>query len=181
MSMGLRLVGLVVGLLLLLTGPIAAQSTVWTSPEVTTRIPLHDAWEQHEGTDVRMYAERQGRLLIGPMFGRRAGGILRVRQINLAVYQLGPVEHPDRFPLLVQALERRISESLSLILSEPQVRSGIALMAYRFLHTGDPVTQAAIVFMDREGMLLMVEVTGHRRDEELVLGEARQVAHAVER
>ena len=162
------------------THPLLAQSAVWTSPEATVRIPLHDDWNKHDGRDLRIYAERQGRFVVGEIFARRAGGILRQRNLNMMVYHLGEVDGPESLSFIFHTAAERLSQSYQVVEQERHLRRGIHFIAYRFIHSGDPVTQAMILFMDRNNVAFMVEVTGHRRDEDILMGEARQIAHSIE-
>ena len=74
---------------------------------------------------------------------------------------------------------QRIGEAYRIVERYEVPGKDVYLTAYRFRHSGDPVTQAAIVFLGANGDAYLLEVTGHQNDETLLLGEARQIAHSV--
>lgn len=172
---------LAVAMLLGTSLAVCGQTQVWVNPEATVRVPLPRGWHEHDGRDLRVYAERQGRYVVGPMFSRRAAGTLRVRNLSFVVYGLGSLEDQSQLYDLFASAERRVRQSFPVVLTEIDARPGISWLVYQFQHTGDPVTQAALFFADRNNSVYMIEVTGHRRDQQLLLGEARQILHSIDR
>ena len=64
---------------------------------------------------------------------------------------------------------QRLTEAYRIVERYEVPGKDVYLTAYRFRHSGDPVTQAAIVFLGADGYAYLLEVTGHQDDETLLL------------
>ena len=100
--------------------------------------------------------------------------------LTAAIYLLSEEKEEDLTGTDIGSLMRgRVGQQYTVFEEYPLPERDIVAYGYRFQHTGDPVSQVVIFFGDADGRVFMLEVTGHRRDEELLVGEGRQLAHSI--
>ena len=85
----------------------------------------------------------------------------------------------EQFLVFVSRIDARMSEGYQVIDRYGLSSRGVYSISYRFTHSGDPVTQTVVLFRDSRDWVHLLEVTGHRKDEELLLGDSRQLAHSI--
>ncbi len=134
-------------------------------------------WEEAELDNARQYSRSTQTAIGGSYHRRAAGGIPRRRYLSAQTYSLGPVS--ASIAEFADMAAQRIGEAYRIVERYEVPGKGVYLTAYRFRHSGDPVTQAAIVFLGANGDAYLLEVPGHQDDETFLLGEARQIARSV--
>jgi hypothetical protein len=153
-----------------------AQGPVWRYEEVSISYPR--GWERTDPANARQFSPSVSQQIPGSYFTRRAGGIIP-RRLSAAVYSLGRVPEGVGIADVAEQLFSRIESQYPVVDRYAVSAQGPRLVTYRFQHSGDQVSQAIILFISSRGGLYFLEVTGHRRDEDLLTGEARQLVHSV--
>jgi hypothetical protein len=165
---------LVVGVLTLRDRPSDVPPAAWRYAEGGFTIDLQAPWESARDDDV-VAPLPVGAPVRGSAYRLASGGMLFPRFVTVQTYFLGEI-----------GLVRDVVKSIGNWVRGPVVplevlraHSGVLIPSYRFEDRDEELTQAAIVFRGRGGLAYAVAVTGRRRDEAVVLVEARRVAEAI--
>ena len=154
-----------------------AQGPTWTYQGVAVTYPA--GWKSADPSGAKQYSPSAATRIPGSFFTRRAAGVLRARNLSASVYSMGPLGPGAELWQIADRLGNRTEASYEVVDRYAFAADGPFMLAYRFQNSGDPVTQAVILFAGPQRMVFMLEVTGHRDDEALLLGEARQLTHSI--
>ena len=118
----------------------------------------------------------------GSQFRRRTGGVLRARYLTTQAYRFdSKPSSSEEFLEIVSLVFNKVADNYTVVDRYDLEVRGLYSIVYRFQHSGDPVSQALIAFQDNVGWIYLIELTGHRKDEDTLKGDARQVVHSIVR
>lgn len=163
--------------------PLLGQSVSWTTADRRVTIHFPESWSRRTGEAAgrtKYYSPTARQAIPQSQFKRRGGGFVPGRNLTAQVYLITQEPYNDeQFLQLVGRINAQMSEGYQVIDRYELSSRGIYSISYRFTHSGDPVTQTVVLFRDSLGRVHFLEVTGHRKDEGLLLGDGRQLVHSI--
>ena len=157
--------------------PILA-GTTWKSPDGAISIYLHDEWQKRLPGSTKIHNTKGSDMIVsGSQHRLFLGGFLARRYLSLQVakYPADANHKIDELTGLVVARLRAQGLAVVQQFSDGRIKSWVL---YRFLHSGDPVSQTMILVRAPETVYLL-EMTAPRKDEERLRGESLQVFNSI--
>jgi hypothetical protein len=115
-------------------------------------------------------------------FEKRAGGHVPQRRLSAMVYPpLDSLPTGFSFRDFHELLESRLAQEYPIEAHSLVERSWALSTRYRFVHSGEPVIQTWVNVQARDGRIHFLEITGHEKDENLLLNDTRQIVADLER
>jgi hypothetical protein len=114
----------------------------------------------------------------GSTHRRAAGGTVLRRHLTARAYDLGVIP-PGITTKGLATIASGIRAPGETIVRPALARQGVYVTAYRSAVRGDGGSNAAVFFRGRDGHGFMLEITGHRDDETLVIDEAFAIADSL--
>ena len=164
-----------IALLLLAAGAVAVAADSWRSPDGALVLILHDEWEQGHLPSFDQYGSTS-RYLTGSDHRLLAGGLLRKRYITLQVVHRADLEG-NAVPAWVDVVTNTLRDQGHEVVFRESTEAR-AIVMYRFIHTGDPVSQVVFAIGTETGTFL-IEMTAPRQDEARLQQEAGAVGNSV--
>jgi hypothetical protein len=116
--------------------------------------------------------------MTGSAHRRPAGGTLLRRHLTARVFDLGVIP-PGITTRNLAALASGIRAPGETIVRPALARQGVYVAAYRSAGSANDGSSAVIFFRGRDGHGFMLEITGHREDETLLVDEAFSIADSL--
>jgi len=116
--------------------------------------------------------------MAGSTHRRSAGGALLRRHLTARAYDLGVIP-PGITTRNLALLASGIRAPSETIVRPALAGQGVYVTAYRSAGSADDVSNAAVFFRGRDGHGFMLEITGRREDETLLVDEAFEIARSL--
>ena len=162
----------------MVANPACAHGTSWRSPDGAIAVSFPDGWVKGTLPGVKEYdSASSAKYLRGSFHHLYVGGLIARRYITFQVAQMGDLAGaavPKMVDALGDAMRKRGFEIVRTYSADP-VKGYIR---YRFLHTGDPVSQY-VLLVGAETGIFYIEITAPRQDEARLEGEALQLLSSV--
>ncbi len=108
-----------------------------------------------------------------------AGGVISRRYLQARAYELGEMEAGTTMYAAARSAQSTPDASYHNVWSPSRTGSGAYLAAHRFDRSGQALSQVQIVLRGRYANAFLIEVTGDRDDEPVLLTQARAIADSI--
>jgi hypothetical protein len=156
---------------------VEAYSVQWTSAVGGFEVTFPRGWAPT--LDTPASSARGSVFLDGSTHRLRVGGVIRRRYLQARAYQLGEIEAGTTMYAAARSAQRAADTSYHNIWSPSRTGSGAYLAAHRFERSGRTFSQVQIVLRGRYANAFLIEVTGNRDDEPVLLMQARAIADSI--
>ncbi|MGE0159015.1 MAG: hypothetical protein AB7T31_06340 [Gemmatimonadales bacterium] len=153
-----------------------ASSIQWASAVGGFDVVFPNGWEPATDTPPSFPS---GVFLEGSAHRLHAGGVLRGRYLDARAYQLAEMEPGTTMYAAARSAQSPPDDSYHNVWSPSRTGSGAYVAARRFERSGRALSQAQIVLRGRNANTFLIEVTGDRVDEPVLLTQARAIADSI--
>lgn len=146
----------------------------WRSPDGAIEILLHDKWKQSDITKSISYDSKlTSQVISGSFHTLHAGGIFPSRYVSLSVYFFSDYEG-NEVEQMINLIGQQLREQNHDVVEVHFDKQAKGYMHYRFIHTGDPVSQIAICVGVSTGIYI-IEINAPKQDEKKLKEEAQRI------
>lgn len=118
-------------------------------------------------------------VLAGSAHRFRAGGVIGRRYLQAQAYRLGEIEAGTTMYAAARSAQSTPDPSHHNIWKPSRTGSGAYIAAHRFERSGQALSQVQIVLRGRNANGFLIELTGDRDDEPVLLTQARAIADSI--